>query len=69
MHIDRRGHGAVRQAALAVLPDVQLCGNAARTDLCGGRGVTPVPTTTVFYMNPCQSFCTLAVWRSRSRYS
>jgi len=24
-----------------------VCGNSARTDLCGGRGVTSVPTATV----------------------
>ena len=23
-----------------------VCGNSARTDLCGGRGVTSVPTAT-----------------------
>ena len=23
-----------------------MCGNAARKDLCGGQGVTPVPTAT-----------------------
>ena len=24
-----------------------VCGNSARTDLCGGRGVTSVPTATL----------------------
>jgi hypothetical protein len=31
----------------AVIPEVgAVCGKAARTDLCGGRGVTRVPTAT-----------------------
>lgn len=25
-----------------------VCGNSARTDLCGGQGVTSVPTATIF---------------------
>ncbi len=30
-----------------------VCGNSARTDLCGGRGVTSVPTATfVLTCNP-----------------
>ena len=28
-----------------------VCGNSARTDLCGGRGVTSVPTATLSMMH------------------
>ena len=29
-----------------------VCGNSARTDLCGGRGVTSVPTATRLFASP-----------------
>src|SRR5262245_25791997 len=54
-----RAHGLsglqrVRAAARSLLrqaPEVRaVCGNAARTDLCGGLGATPVPTATT---GPC----------------
>jgi hypothetical protein len=36
-----------RRNALASLPEARaVCGNAARTDLCGGTGATPFPTAT-----------------------
>ena len=37
----------LRQADLPWMPEVgAVCGKAARTDLCGGRGVILVPTAT-----------------------
>jgi hypothetical protein len=37
----------IRQACMPWIPEVEaVCGKAARTDLCGGRGVIPVPTAT-----------------------
>ena len=34
-------------AGMPWIPEVEaVCGKAARTDLCGGRGVIPVPTAT-----------------------
>jgi hypothetical protein len=36
-----------RQAGMPWIPEVEaVCGKAAHTDLCGGRGVIPVPTAT-----------------------
>ena len=35
-----------REAYTAIARGVGVCGKAARTDLCGGRGVTRVPTAT-----------------------
>lgn len=29
-----------------------VCGNSARTDLCGGQGVTSVPTATIIIPRP-----------------
>jgi hypothetical protein len=35
-------------AGMPWIPEVEaVCGKAARTDLCGGRGVIPVPIATV----------------------
>ena len=34
-----------------------VCGNSARTDLCGGRGETSVPTATDFSLPRRSSHC------------
>src|SRR5712691_1642352 len=40
-------HTIRRESGAPVGPEVgAVCGKAARTDLCGGRGVTRVPTAT-----------------------
>src|SRR5712691_2691554 len=44
-------HTIRRESGAPVGPEVgAVCGKAARTDLCGGRGVTRVPTATVSEM-------------------
>ena len=50
-----RMHTRTRQAiyryALASLPEAgAVCGSSARTDLCGGRRVTVVPTATTIIL-------------------
>ena len=40
-----------------------VCGNSARTDLCGGQGVTSVPTATVFW-SPTYPLLTHSLTRS-----